>query len=87
MVRDIQQRPITVDDVLAAKEAFLTGSTLRCMPLVSLDDKPIADGTSGITALAFDAMLVQDMQPGEKGGPEHIAVPYGFMTGMREQLR
>lgn len=45
-----------------------------------------ADGQPGITALAFDSMLVEDMKPGEDGTPEHIAVPYGVMTGMRDQL-
>jgi len=87
LVRDIVRQPLSVEDVLGAREAFLTGSTLRVMPLVALDDTPIADGQAGITALAFDSMLVEDMKPGDKGGPEHLVVPYGYMTGMLDQLR
>ncbi len=47
-----------------------------------------ADGTVGLTTLALDAMLLQDMEVTARSVEEgrHIPIPYGFMTGMRDQL-
>ncbi|KAF5839912.1 aminotransferase [Dunaliella salina] len=89
IVSDIQQRPITEEDMLKAKEAFLTGSTLGVMPVVSINGEPIGeDGKPGITALAFDAMLVEDMKVPESGErTQHIPVPFGRTTGMLEHLQ
>lgn len=44
----------------------------------------LADGEPGVCSLAFDVMLMKDMQPGEYGSPEHMEVPYGYLTGMRD---
>lgn len=44
IVSDIQQRPIKEEDMRNAKEAFLTGSTLGVMPIVSINDEPIGEG-------------------------------------------
>lgn len=40
-VRGIQQRRLTADEIAGAKEAFLTGSTLRVMPMVSINNQNI----------------------------------------------
>jgi len=84
----VSQRHITVADLMGAREAFLTGSNLRVMPLVMLDGEIIGDGQPGITTLGLDAVLLEDMKvlPNNKSRDRHIPVPYGFLTGMPEQL-
>lgn len=38
---------VTLDDVYAADEAFLTSTTRGVVPIVKVDDRPIGDGTVG----------------------------------------
>jgi D-alanine transaminase/branched-chain amino acid aminotransferase len=45
----IETRPIYLDEVLAAKEAFITGTTKKVMPVVQVNDHIIADGIPGAT--------------------------------------
>ncbi|KAJ9508173.1 hypothetical protein QJQ45_021534 [Haematococcus lacustris] len=85
VIKDIRRRPISIEEVAAAKEVFVTSTTLRVMGIVSLDGTPIADGTPGITTMALDAMLLED-QKIEEGSMQHIAIPWGYVTGMRDQL-
>lgn len=40
----------------------------------------------GLNALAFDAMLVEDQEVRAGSEGRHIPVPYGFTTGMKEQM-
>ena len=41
------ERPFTVDEVKAAREAFVTSTTSFVKPVVKIDDSPIADGAMG----------------------------------------
>ena len=52
----VSERPFTLEEALAAKEAFLTSTTSFVMPVVSIDETPIGDGTPGdVTLQLFDA--------------------------------
>jgi len=43
----VSQRPFTVDDVKAAKEAFMTAASTLVMPVTSIDGHEIGDGRPG----------------------------------------
>lgn len=43
----VEERPFSVDEALAAREAFLTSTTSYVLPVTSLDGKPIGDGRPG----------------------------------------
>lgn len=81
----VEQRPITSDDVMGALEAMLINSIGGVVPITHLDGAPIADGTAGAIALALQQLLINDREPRE-GSPRHVPVPYGALTGMRNQL-
>ncbi|MBB6673166.1 D-amino-acid transaminase [Cohnella nanjingensis] len=42
-----EERPFTVDELLAADEAFVTGTTVEVTPIVSVDGRPIGSGEPG----------------------------------------
>ena len=46
----VQERPFTVAEALAAREALITASTLSAMPVVSIDGAPVGNGSSGPVA-------------------------------------
>jgi len=43
----IEERPITLDELLQAEEAFLTGTTKRVLPFVQVDQHIIGQGAPG----------------------------------------
>ncbi|GGF62803.1 D-amino-acid transaminase [Azorhizobium oxalatiphilum] len=43
----VEERLFTLDEALAAKEAFLASASSFVQPVVAIDDKPIGDGTPG----------------------------------------
>ena len=47
----IDERPFTLDEARAAKEVFLTGTTTFVMPVVQIDETPVANGAPGTVAL------------------------------------
>jgi D-alanine transaminase/branched-chain amino acid aminotransferase len=44
---DIEERPIHLDEVYAASEAFITGTTKKVMPVYQIDQQLIGKGTPG----------------------------------------
>ncbi|MFT4032387.1 MAG: aminotransferase class IV [Siphonobacter sp.] len=44
---DIEERPVTLEETLAADELFTTGSTKRIVPVTRIDTKLIGDGQPG----------------------------------------
>jgi len=50
---EVEERPFTVEEAKAAKEAFITAATTIVMPVVEIDDEPVANGHPGTTALAL----------------------------------
>ena len=49
----LEERPFTVAEALAAREAFLTSATQVVMPIVKIDGKPVGDGKPGPVAGAL----------------------------------
>ena len=47
----IQERAFTLDEALAAKEMFLTGTTTFVLPVVQVDEQTIANGAPGSVSL------------------------------------
>lgn len=47
----VEERPFTLDETKAAKEVFLTGTTTFVMPVISIDERPVANGAPGTVAL------------------------------------
>jgi D-alanine transaminase len=53
------ERPFTVDEALAADEAFMSSATTLVIPIVEIDGKPVADGRPGAVTLKLRAMYVE----------------------------
>ncbi|MGE3148340.1 MAG: D-amino-acid transaminase [Pseudorhodoplanes sp.] len=49
----LEERPFTVGEALAAREAFLTAATQTVMPIVQIDGKTIGNGVPGPVATAL----------------------------------
>jgi D-alanine transaminase len=51
----VEQRPFTVEEAKAAREAFISSTTAAALPVVRIDDAPIANGAPGsITRQLWD---------------------------------
>ncbi len=54
----VEERAFSVDEMLSAREVFLTSATGSCVPIIAVDGKAIANGHPGGTATALrDAFL------------------------------
>lgn len=84
-IKGVEQRPIHVDEIKTSLEVMLCGSSIGVVPVTHWDDDAIHDGTPGIIALALHKVLKMHQMPTEDSY-NHVAVPYGYLTGMREQL-
>jgi D-alanine transaminase len=49
----LEERPFTMDEAYAAREAFITSATQFVTPVVRLDGKPVANGAPGLIASAL----------------------------------
>jgi branched-chain amino acid aminotransferase len=63
-VTAIRNAQITVADVEKAKEAFMFGTTLDCLPVTQFNGKPVGDGKVGQVAKAFLLSLSDDLIAG-----------------------
>ncbi|HZS64804.1 MAG TPA: D-amino-acid transaminase [Xanthobacteraceae bacterium] len=50
---DLDERPFTVEEAQAAREAFVTSASQTVMPVVRLDGRPIGNGAPGLLASAL----------------------------------
>ncbi|NWG23088.1 MAG: D-amino-acid transaminase [Pseudorhodoplanes sp.] len=50
---DLEERPFTVAEALAAREAFLTSASQIVMPVVRIDGHPIGNGAPGLLSTAL----------------------------------
>eukprot|EP00879_Flechtneria_rotunda_P006201 GHRR01006519.1.p1 GENE.GHRR01006519.1~~GHRR01006519.1.p1 ORF type:complete len:108 (+),score=17.15 GHRR01006519.1:516-839(+) len=86
----VERRTFTVDELKAAKEAFAVSTREGVVGISHIDDQFIGQHAfvdqAGPVSLALNEMLMVDRQPKE-GSTRHTEVPYGYMTGMRDQLR
>ncbi|ALI97746.1 aminotransferase class IV [Rufibacter tibetensis] len=53
----VEEGTVTLDDIAQAKEAFMTSTTKRVLPIVEVDGNPIGDGKPGTVSLD----LLQDL--------------------------
>jgi D-alanine transaminase len=47
---EVEERSFSVEEMLGAREVFITAATSICFPLVEIDGKTVANGHPGITA-------------------------------------
>ena len=50
---EVEERAFTVEEAKAAREAFITAATTLVMPVVEIDDQPVANGHPGQIAIAL----------------------------------
>jgi D-alanine transaminase len=55
----VEERAFTVDEALAAKEAFITSASLFVQPVVAVDGKKVADGKPGPMATRLREIYVE----------------------------
>ncbi len=54
----VEERPIQVEELARADEAFFTGTTTEVRPTVTIDGRPVGDGRVGpVSQRLFDAFL------------------------------
>ena len=49
----LEERPFTMDEAFAAREAFITSATQFVTPVVRIDGKPVGNGAPGLIASAL----------------------------------
>lgn len=54
-----EERAVTLDDIAQAKEAFLTSTTKRILPIVQVDDRMIGNGKPGAVTLDLLSGLIK----------------------------
>jgi D-alanine transaminase len=59
-----EERPFTVAEAIAAREAFLTSATQIVMPIVKIDGKPVGEGRPGPVARALRQVFHRHAQWG-----------------------
>jgi len=59
-----QEAEVTLQDIAEAKEAFMTSTTKRVLPIVEIDGKPVGDGKVGEVAktLLQDLIVLEEEQ-------------------------
>ncbi len=50
---EIEERPFTLEEAYAAREAFLTSASQIVMPVVRIDGRPVGNGAPGLLATAL----------------------------------
>ena len=48
-----EERPFSVEEAYAAREAFVTSASQIVLPVVSIDGRPIGNGAPGLVAAAL----------------------------------
>jgi D-alanine transaminase len=54
----VEERPFTLAEAKAAREAFVTGAGALVMPVVRIDDSPVANGAPGEVASALRGLYI-----------------------------
>ena len=60
----LEERPFTVEEAIAAREAFLTSASTFVLPVVEIDGKTIGDGQPGPIARQFRALYLAEARKG-----------------------
>lgn len=61
--REIVERPFTLEEAKAAREAFLTSTTAFVMPVVEIDGQPVGNGAPGILTERLRALYSRHAVP------------------------
>jgi D-alanine transaminase len=61
---DLDETPISVAEIPALTELFLTGTTTDVMPVVKLDDKPVGSGRPGELTRRLQRVLAESLASG-----------------------
>jgi D-alanine transaminase len=56
---EVDERPFTPADAVAAKEAFITGAGSLVLPVVAVDGKPVGDGKVGPLAMKLRRLYIE----------------------------
>jgi D-alanine transaminase len=56
---EVEERPFTPQEALAAKEAFITGAGTLVLPVVRVDGQPVGDGRPGPVATRLRALYIE----------------------------
>ena len=56
----LQERPFSVAEALAAREAFMTAASAFVLPVVEIDGVKIGDGRPGPMACKFRALYIEE---------------------------
>jgi len=62
--REIVERPFTLEEAKAAREAFLTSTTAFVMPVVEIDGQPVGNGAPGMLTERLRALYSRHAAPG-----------------------
>ena len=54
---DIEERPVTLEELRAADEVWISSSTKEIAPVVTIDGEAVGDGSIGDTWLAAQALF------------------------------
>ncbi len=57
---EVSQRPFTIAEAKAAKEAFITAASTFVMPVVAIDEAIVGDGRPGPISERLRALYVQN---------------------------
>jgi D-alanine transaminase len=69
-----EERPFTVAEALAAREAFVTSTTSYVMPVTSLDGRPVGNGGPGVVAARLRGIYADHAASHGTGQPDWQAV-------------
>jgi D-alanine transaminase len=58
----VEERPFTLDEAMAADEAFVTSASAFVMPVVEIDGARLGDGTPGPVATRLRAIYLDEMR-------------------------
>jgi D-alanine transaminase len=61
---DVDESPVTVDEIPGLSELFLTGTTTDVMPVVQLDGRFVADGKPGELTMKLQRVLAESLASG-----------------------
>jgi D-alanine transaminase len=56
---EVDERPFTPAEAIAAKEAFITGAGALVLPVVAVDGKPVGDGRPGPVATRLRRLYIE----------------------------
>lgn len=62
-----EERPFTVEEAYAAREAFITSSTNLVMPVTQIDDRPVGNGHPGMLTMNLRSLYLDYVTGGGSG--------------------